>query len=130
MPRQSGVYIEGLRETVRDLERLGVEVADLKELFTRIGEDIAAQGRRIVPTDSGRLLRTIKPAKAKNKAIVRAGSRAVPYAGVINYGWQAHGIRRTDFLTDPANNDLSRHIQTLEEGLQALIDKYHLGATP
>lgn len=129
MSRPSGVYVEGLRETVRNLERFGVEVADLKEAFVEIADQVATEGRRIVPTDSGRLAASIKPAKTKNKAVVRSGSARVPYAGVINYGWPSRGIRAADFLTGPANRNPERYAEAINDNLRRLIDRYQLGET-
>lgn len=121
--RSSGVYIEGLRDTVRNLERLGVEAGDLKEVFLEIGEDVAVDARRIIPTRTGRTAASIRPAKAKNKAIIRAGSARIKHAAVLNYGWPKHGIRATGFLTDAANDNTARHIQTIEDGLADLIQR-------
>lgn len=126
MARDSGVRIEGLRETVRTLERLGVEVEDLRQAFGAISDDIVEEARDEVEVDSGALQSTIRPARTKNKAVVRAGSAGVPYAGVINYGWPARGIEPSDFLTGPANRDEAAKAAAIEANLEALIRKYRL----
>lgn len=94
-----GVRVEGLRQLVRELETLGVEVGDLKDAFAAIarkGADLAAS---FAPQRTGRLRASIRGNRAKNKAVVRAGSaRLVPYAGVINYGWRRHRIKPANFM--------------------------------
>ena len=35
-----------------------------------------------------------------NTGVIRAGSKAVRYAGVVNYGWPARGIRPRLFAND------------------------------
>lgn len=123
----SGVRITGLGDTVRKLERLGVSTDDLKQAFGQIAEEVARDAGRIVPVQTGALAGTIRPARTKNKAVVRAGTGArVPYAGVINYGWPAHGITPTEFLTRPANSDLPQKSAAIERNLAALIRKYDL----
>lgn len=126
MARSSGVQITGLRETVRALERFGVDVEDLRAAFGQISAEIVAEASAQVPTRSGALGGSIRPARTKNKAVVRAGAGAVPYAGVINYGWPAHGIAATDFLTGPANADTAGKARQIEANLQDLIRRYQL----
>lgn len=126
MPRD-GVQITGLRQVVRDLERLGVDVEDLKEAFGQISGQVVAKANQIVPHDSGRLAASIRPARTKNKAVVRAGTAGrTPYAGVINYGWAAHGIAPTGFLTTPANENPDQWAEEIDHNLRHLIARYGL----
>lgn len=126
MARSSGVQITGLREVVRDLQKLGVSVEDLKEAFGEISDQVVTEANRIVPTKSGRLAGSIRPARTKNKAVVRAGSAGIPYAGVINYGWPSRGIAPTEFLTGPANSRPDEYARQIDRNLQDLIRKYGL----
>lgn len=126
MARESGVQITGLTKVVRDLQKLGVSVEDLKEAFGKISTQVVAEAGRIVPSRSGRLAASIRPAKAKNKAVVRAGSASVPYAGVINYGWPNRSIAATEFLTGPANDDEAEYAKQIDQNLQDLIRRYGL----
>lgn len=121
----TGTRITGLRETVRNLERLGVEVEDLKAAFVAIADQVVDEASALVPVDTGALKGTIRPARTKNKAVVRAGTAGrVPYAGVINYG--GAGIAGTGFLTTPANRDPAGKAQQIEDSLEDLIRKYDL----
>ena len=114
-------------ETVRNLERLGVAADDLKEAFGQIAAEVAHEAGGIVPVRTGALKATIRPARTKNKAVVRAGTGSrVPYAAPINYGWPAHGIAATGFLTTPANRDTAGKVRRIEDNLEALIRKYDL----
>lgn len=123
----SGVKIEGLRETVRDLERLGVAVEDLREAFSSISREVVAEAAGVVPVEEGELRATIRAANTKNRAVIKAGfSARGPYAGVINYGWPAHNIEATGFLTDAANRDPGARARQIDANLRALIRKYQL----
>ena len=97
-----------------------------KAAFGEISDQVVTEANRIVPTRSGRLASSIRPAKTKNKAVVRAGSAGAPYAGVINYGWPSRGIPATDFLTGPANSRPDEYARQIDRNLQDLIRKYDL----
>lgn len=124
MPRE-GIRVTGLRETVRNLEKLGVDAEDLKAAFGQIAQQVTTEARVLVPVDSGALQATIRPARTKNKAVVRAGTgTGVPYAGVINYGRDGKG--GTGFLTKPANANPEQKAAQIEAELTALIKRYNL----
>jgi len=93
-----GVQVEGLTRVVRDLQRLGLDVSDLKEAFggiAKLGADLAAG---FAPRRTGALAANIRGSRAKSRASVLAGGARVPYAGPINYGWQARGIPAVGFM--------------------------------
>lgn len=115
------IRVDGLRETLRDLQRLGVSADDLKDAFGEIAEDVADESGRRVIRRTGTLAGTIRPGRSKNKAIVRAGSAAVPYAGVINYARPGDA-----FLTGPANENVSDKVAAIERNLGNLIRHYGL----
>ncbi len=124
MARSEGIKIVGLRETVRDLERLGVAVEDLKTAFGQISDDVTREAQGIVRVASGALRGSIRPARTKNKAVVRAGNAGVQYAGVNNYG--RDGVSGTGFLTTPANSDPEGKARQIEDNLRDLIRRYGL----
>lgn len=121
MATSPAIRVTGLRETIRDLERFGVSTDDLKDAFGAISRDVAVEAGNRVRRASGALGNTIRPARTKNKAVVRAGSASVPYAGIINY------VRPGDqFLTGPANEDQAAKVARIELELELLIRRYGL----
>lgn len=123
---ETAVRIVGLGETIRRLERLGVEAADLKEAFGEISREVVTEATARVPYVTGRLSGSIRAGNTKNKSVVRAGRASIPYAGVINYGWPARGIPATEFLTGPANEDPEGKVRRIEQNLNRLVRKYNL----
>jgi phage gpG-like protein len=95
---QTGVHVEGLRQLVRELEGLGVEVGDLKDAFGNIARRGAEVTKGFVPQRSGRLANTVRGNRAKNKAVVTVGKASAPYAAVINYGFPARSIKGAGFV--------------------------------
>lgn len=117
----SAIRVDGLAAVVRDLERFGVSTDDLKDAFGAISEDVALEAGARVRVLSGALQATIRPARTKNKAVVRAGTAGVPYAGVVNYYKPGD-----EFLTGPANEDTAAKVARIERELEDLIRKYGL----
>ena len=122
---QSGLRVEGLRQTVRSLERFGVEVQDLKAAFNKIGTIVVNEAVTLTPTLSGALAASIRASKTKNKSEVRAGSARVVYAGVIHYGGY-NNITAQPFLTTAVDNKQAQVINTMETELGRLIRKLDL----
>ena len=93
------VEIEGLNKLLRALEKLDDEAKQsFKDVGGRVGRLVAQQAREEVPIRSGRLQGTIRAANTARGAKVRAGSRRVPYAGPIHFGWRDRNIKQNRFL--------------------------------
>lgn len=122
----SGVQVQGLNEWVRGIGKFEGGVQDLKSVFRKIGENVASEAKSRVPHKSGALSAAIKPSNAKNKAVVRAGSARVPYAGVQNYGWPKRSIKATHFLDSAADDKQDETVHLLNVELGNLIKKYGL----
>lgn len=117
------VHITGLREVVRAMEQLGVDLDDIKDAMAGIaakGSQLAAQK---APRVSGRLATSIRGNRAKGKAVVTAGRASVPYAGAINYGWPSRNIAPALFLQNAEEELAPQAVQMLEDGVNRQIKK-------
>ncbi|HEY9415281.1 MAG TPA: hypothetical protein VIQ30_11010 [Pseudonocardia sp.] len=116
-----GFKVTGLRETVRALEEIGVEVDDLKDAFQTIANEGAEIGVGLTPEKSGALAGTTRGNRAKSKAVVTWGRASVPYAGVQNYGWGRRNIPAKGFAqaTDRAMRPVA--ISRLENEIDQVI---------
>lgn len=127
MPSKTGISVEGLREFVRDLEKLGVELDDLKDIFARISNRATDVMQTKVPVFRGDLRASARGNRAKNKAVVTVGNRRrVAYAGAINYGWRARGIRPANFVAATDAVMKTEALELLDEGITDLIKRYGL----
>lgn len=118
------VEVDGLREVVRDLERAGVEVEDLKDAHARIATEGADTLQGFTPRRSGKLAGSARGNRAKNKAVINVGGARVRYAGPIFYGWPRHGIRAASTIprTDAVMADRAPLI--LDQELGRIFTKY------
>lgn len=120
---QAGVRIEGLQQTIKALESLGVEVADLKAAFAKIGDEAQNKATSFAPKASGALVRSIKVSKSKNRVNIKAGSAKVKWAGVQNYGWPARNISGSRFMQRTDSAIAPSVVPTLERELTTLINE-------
>lgn len=118
------VRVTGVAKTVRALEKAGADAEDMRDLMHSIGELVVHAARP--PEVSGALLGTIRAGRGKTKAVVRAGSAAVPYAGVTHYGWPAHNIAPHPFLTTALQEERGAVFRELDRGIADILRKNNL----
>lgn len=115
------IRVEGLTKTVRALEKAGTDAGEMRDLMHAIGMTVVQDARSRVPAESGALKRTIRAGRGKTKAVVRAGTKAVPYGGVIHYGWRQHGIQEQPFLKNALIAQRGTVLNQLDDGISALL---------
>lgn len=120
---RTGFQVEGLSQVVRDLKALGAEVDDLKDAFSEIAREGAERASRHAPRKTGRLASDIRGNRAQSKAVVTAGRKSVPYAGVQNYGWEKRNIRASGFMQKADEEMRPIAIQRLEDAINREIRK-------
>jgi hypothetical protein len=121
MATGGGVRVEGLAALQRDLLALGVELDDLKDVMGSLARRGASLAASFAPRRSGALAASIRGNRAKNAAIVSAGTARVPYAGAINYGWRRQHITPALFL-QRADEAMRPHVaQDLDQAITRLI---------
>lgn len=124
-----GVRVEGLNALTRDLQKLGANLDDLKEVFGGVAREGATLASSFAPKKSGRLAGDVRGNRAKNKAVITAGRASVRYAGPINYGWPARNITGALFM-QKADAELSpRAVDMLESGIDKIINQLGLDQT-
>jgi len=126
------VYVRGIRETVRALENAGAEAQDLKAIFERAGAVVQRAAK--VPERTGKLDRSVRITKTKNRAAIRAGGARVPYAVANHFGryFPTTGTRveGSFFFKDAIRQKRGQVLQIIVGGLEKLFKKYDLGDPP
>ena len=96
------VRVEGVDRLRSTLRRAEIGLDDLKDANARAGQMVAQWGAVRAPRMTGRLGTSVRAARQAKAAVIVAGSAAVPYAGVIHWGWPAHNIAPQPWLSQAA----------------------------
>ena len=114
------VKVVGAAELQAGLRHLGAEAAD-PDVAKRGAELVVDAARDRAPVASGALVGSIRVEMALPDAAVVAGSPAVPYAGVQEFGWPARGIAGTHYLADAADDQADDVQELYGEHVSALV---------
>jgi hypothetical protein len=147
--RGGAIALEGLREIQKNLEALGATKSEFIALNVQAAETITQAaiprmpvytgtrnrktGKKYVYKAPGSLRRSVRVSKTKNYAQITVGNARVPYAKVIEYGWQydknnfvQKNIRPNLALTNAIENNRDRVFRQYDKGIDALFKKYGL----
>lgn len=94
------LYIVGQRRFVQTMRKAGADLDELKAVNRQAAQIAlpAVTGR--TPVRTGKLKRSIRVGATRRAGVIRAGGKAVPYAGPLNYGWPAHHITPRLFVNN------------------------------
>lgn len=115
------IRVTGLSRTLRAMEKAGASAADMRDLMHAIGTTVVTAARPRARHKTGALAATIRAGRGKTKAVVRAGTARVPYAGPQHYGWPARHITPNPFLTTTITDTQTQLVNQLDAGLTRLL---------
>lgn len=117
------IRLDGGRELRAGLAGIEDGINDLKAAHKEAAAIAAHASAALAPSRSGQLRRSIRAAGTARAGIIRAGTKRVPYAGPIHWGWAKRHIKGAFFLSDGARNSEGRWIQIYEDHLDQLVNK-------
>lgn len=120
------VQVTGVTETINALNLFVKDVEANQSLNREIGSSLAPKASALAPKRTGALSRSVGFEASAQKATIYAGSAAVPYAGVTEYGWPQRGRQARPFLNPAVNNNLGLIVNMYNEKIQKAIQKYNL----
>jgi HK97 gp10 family phage protein len=116
--QQTTVTIDGLNQLRRAFKTLSENAKeDFKAAGYASASIVADEAKSLVPVVSGRLRDSIRAAMIETGGKVRAGVKAVPYAGPIHFGWGRRNITPQPFLYQAIDR---RHGEVLDTYLAHL----------
>jgi hypothetical protein len=98
-------------------------MADLKDANAAAARTVATAASARAPRRTGALANAIKPNRAAGKARITAGSRRVPYAGPIHWGWPARHIEGNPWASAAAVGTQSQWLPEYERDIQKILDR-------
>lgn len=120
------ITVEGGRDLRAALRKVADGTADLKSAHADAANIVAVAARSIAPRRSGRLAASVRSSGQARQGVIRAGKAAVPYAGVIHFGWPGHNIRPQPFLYDALDKRASEVIDRYEAAVDQIIHRHGL----
>lgn len=121
MPRAT-VEVVGARELRRTLAKAGADLGDFKAAHREVGAFVGSRSVALAPKVSGALAGSMRPSSAKTSAVVRFGSKAIPYAGVIHWGWPGHNIAANPFASTAAETTESQWLPVYMARIDQIVN--------
>lgn len=124
MPRPV-VEVKGAKELRRAIRQAGDSdlKLELKKANREVADIVANEARTTIPVRSGALRDTIRASGTMASGVVRTGTKRVPYAGVIHFGWPARKIEPRPFLYEAADARVDEVVGRYETAIAAVADK-------
>ena len=115
--------LKGAAQLRRTLKAAGDDLSDLQEAHSKAAAIVEENALGLVPVDTGFLASTIRSSGTKTAGVVRAGTRAVPYAGPIHFGWPARNIAANPFIQEAAHLTEPIWGRIFEDAVAKAIDR-------
>lgn len=111
--------VTGLAEWRRTLRTTEGALGDWKDVNSRVAKFGAGVVARAAPVRTGALAASVKGTTTRYAAVITAGSRQVPYAAPIHWGWPRRHIAANPFVTVT----IGRYAGTIREMYQRRVDQ-------
>jgi hypothetical protein len=119
----SHIEVHGAKEFRAAMRRFDADVNDLKAVNREAAQVVDVRALELVPRRSNTLSHSIRIAARPSGASILAGSRLVPYAGPIHFGWRAHNIEPQPFLFDAIDDRRDEVVRVYEDRIDELVLK-------
>lgn len=120
------ITITGVKEVTDTLNKLGKDLESNIELNKELSTTLSQKASALAPRLTGALASSVQGNPSAEKAQILAGSVAVPYAGVQEYGWPEKNINAQPYLRPAIHNNMGYIIEKYNESIQKAIKKYDL----
>lgn len=111
---------KGSAELAAALNGIGNGLTDLDQAADDTVTLVVARARRLAPTDTGALVRSISGRGTGSTATIGAGA---PHAGPVHGGVPSRGIRPQPFLTGAVTAERDRILGAYTRNVQTLINR-------
>jgi len=120
------VSIQGVKEVTDSLNKMARSLESNLDLNKELSTNLAQKASALAPRLTGALASSVQGNPSAEKAQILAGSAAVPYAGVIEYGWPQKNREAQPYLNPAVNNNMGYIIEKYNDSIQKAIQKYDL----
>jgi hypothetical protein len=120
------ITVEGIKQVTDSLKKLNKDLESNIELNKELSTTLSQKASAMAPVLTGALASSVKGNPSAEKAQILAGSAAVPYAGVIEYGWPDRNIDAQPYLNPAVNDNMGYIIEKYSDSIQKAIKQYNL----
>ena len=120
------ITIQGVKEVTDSLNKLARNLESNIELNKELSTTLSQKASALAPRLTGALASSVQGNPSAEKAQILAGSAAVPYAGVQEYGWPEKNIKAQPYLNPAVNNNMGYIIEKYNDSIQKAIKQYDL----
>lgn len=120
------ITIQGIKEVTDSLNKMARDLESNTELNKELSTTLSQKASALAPRLTGALASSVVGNPSAEKAQIVAGSAAVPYAGVIEYGWPLRNIQAQPYLNPAVNNNIGYIVEKYNDSIQDAIKKYDL----
>lgn len=118
--------IQGIKEVNASLDKIEKGIQNNKSLNKELSDTLSKKASAMAPKLTGALASSVVGNSSAERAQIVAGSAAVPYAGVIEYGWPDRNIKAQPYLNKAVNDNLGYIVKKYEDSIQDIVKKYDL----
>ena len=123
---EANISIQGVKEVTDSLNKLSKDLESNIELNKELSTTLSQKASALAPRLNGALASSVVGKPSAEKAQILAGSAAVPYAGVIEYGWPDRNIDAKPYLNPAVNDNMGYIIEKYNDSIQKAIKQYDL----
>lgn len=120
------VTVTGIEEVKASILKLSNALEESLDLNKELSTTLASKASTMAPRLTGALASSVVGNPSAEKAQIVAGNGAVPYAGVIEYGWPGKNIKAQPYLRPAVNDNMEYIIATYDKYIEKAIKKYEL----
>lgn len=126
MAEALSVNVTGIEEVTKLLNQVVNNLESMTSANKEISQTLSSKASAMAPRRTGALASSVKGNPSGQKAQIMAGSNAVPYAGVQEYGWPAKNIQAQPYLRPAVNDNMGYIIERYSKEIKDVIKKYNL----
>lgn len=120
------ISIEGVKQVQDTLDKLGRDLESNLDLNKELSSTLSQKASVMAPRLTGALASSVQGNPSAEKAQILAGSDAVPYAGVQEYGWPQKNIKAQPYLRPAVFNNMGYIVEKYNDSISNAIKKYNL----
>ena len=123
---EANISIQGVKEVKDSLDKMARSLESNLDLNKELSTTLAQKASALAPRLTGALASSVVGNPSAEKAQIMAGSAAVPYAGVIEYGWPAKNREARPYLNPAVNDNIGYIVEKYNDSIKKAIQKYDL----